>query len=227
MQQFHKFITWLYVWLNMFRASPRPSSGAYTCSRSLRFNRWTAAAGAFWTWSSRPRPTTLQPLLSNGKTRGSYCSCKLLMMGKETPETCWATHKRKVINLWKCCILLVELFESYDDARTYERQKEISWKSEWQWKALGRGRGGGLIQTRKKEGYMDVSWLCLFPTKTCVLERPGSRVCKIAWGRNRGWHTEEKSLELRTNFYWPTHVERREGRPSFRIDFCVFVQETY
>jgi hypothetical protein len=24
-----------------------------------------------WSWSGRPRPTTLQPLLSNGKTRGS------------------------------------------------------------------------------------------------------------------------------------------------------------
>jgi len=46
----------------------------------------------------------------------------LLMMGGETPETCWATHKRQVINLWNCCILLVELFESYDDARTCERQ---------------------------------------------------------------------------------------------------------
>jgi len=33
------------------------------------------------------------------------------MMGGETPETCWATHKRQVINLWNCCILLVELFE--------------------------------------------------------------------------------------------------------------------
>ena len=43
-------------------------------------------------------------------------------MGEETPETCWATHKRQVINLWNCCILLVDLFESYDDARTCERQ---------------------------------------------------------------------------------------------------------
>jgi len=35
----------------------------------------------------------------------------LQMMGGETLETCWATHKRQVINLWNCCILLVELFE--------------------------------------------------------------------------------------------------------------------
>jgi hypothetical protein len=75
-----------------------------------------------WSWSGRPRPTTLQPLHSNGKTRGSRGSCTLLMMGGGALETCWATHKRQVINLWNCCILLVELFESYDDARTCERQ---------------------------------------------------------------------------------------------------------
>jgi len=34
------------------------------------------------------------------------------MMGGETPETCWITPKRQVINLWNCCILLVDLFES-------------------------------------------------------------------------------------------------------------------
>jgi hypothetical protein len=36
----------VYVWLNMFRASPRPSSGAYNCTRSLWFYRWRAVAGA-------------------------------------------------------------------------------------------------------------------------------------------------------------------------------------
>jgi len=32
--------------------------------------------------------TTLLPPRSNGKTRGSLSSCKLLMMGVEAPETC-------------------------------------------------------------------------------------------------------------------------------------------
>jgi len=32
-------------------------------------------------------------------------------MGGEAPETCWTTHKRPVINLWNCCIWLVDLFE--------------------------------------------------------------------------------------------------------------------
>jgi hypothetical protein len=54
--------------------------------------------------SARPRPTTLQPPLSNGKIKGCYYSCILLMMGGKTPGTCYATHKRQVINLWNCCI---------------------------------------------------------------------------------------------------------------------------
>jgi len=31
----------VYVWLNRFRAPPRPSSGAYNCINSLRFYRWS------------------------------------------------------------------------------------------------------------------------------------------------------------------------------------------
>jgi hypothetical protein len=95
----------VYVQLNMFRASLRPSSGAYKCTRSLWFYRWRVAVEALL--AVRPRPTTLQPPLSNGKTRGSSCGCMLLMMGGMMPKTCWATHKRQVINLWNCCILLV------------------------------------------------------------------------------------------------------------------------
>jgi len=36
----------VYVWLNLFRESPRPSSGAYNCTGSLWFYRWREAAGA-------------------------------------------------------------------------------------------------------------------------------------------------------------------------------------
>ena len=36
----------VYVWLNMFRAPPRPSSGAYNCTMSLWFYRWREAVGA-------------------------------------------------------------------------------------------------------------------------------------------------------------------------------------
>ena len=37
MQQFYKFIPWRFVSLNVFRAPPRPSSGAYNCINSLWF----------------------------------------------------------------------------------------------------------------------------------------------------------------------------------------------
>jgi hypothetical protein len=47
-------------------------------------------------------------------------------MGGETPETYWPTNKRQVINLWNCCILLVDLFESYDEAQTCELQIRLS-----------------------------------------------------------------------------------------------------
>jgi hypothetical protein len=43
MRQFYKFITWHCVSLNMFRAPPRPSSGAYNCINSLWFY-----PGAWW-----------------------------------------------------------------------------------------------------------------------------------------------------------------------------------
>jgi len=44
------------------------------------------------------------------------------MMGEEAAETCWATHKRQVMKLWNRGILLVNLFELYDDARTYKHK---------------------------------------------------------------------------------------------------------
>jgi hypothetical protein len=36
----------VYVWLNLFPASPHPSSGAYNCTRSLWFYRWREVARA-------------------------------------------------------------------------------------------------------------------------------------------------------------------------------------
>ena len=76
------------MWFNMFRASPRPSSGAYNCTGSLWFYRSQAATGALLVVVFRPLRTTLQPLPANGRKKGSQCTCLLLMMGGETPETC-------------------------------------------------------------------------------------------------------------------------------------------
>jgi hypothetical protein len=45
---------------------------------------------------------------------------ELLMMGMRTPETCWAVNKCQVKKLEKLLHLVGDLFELYDDARTYK-----------------------------------------------------------------------------------------------------------
>ena len=44
------------------------------------------------------------------KPEAAIAVFELLMMGVKTPETCWAVHKRQVINLRNCCIYLDDLF---------------------------------------------------------------------------------------------------------------------
>ena len=63
----------VHMCLNMFWASPRPSSGAYDCTRSLWFYLWkeTARALLLMIWLARPQPTTLQLFPSKVRTRGS------------------------------------------------------------------------------------------------------------------------------------------------------------
>jgi len=101
----------------MFRTPLRPSSGAYNCTRSLSVlplesGGWKVVGRGLAVYNlpdhDQQRSNSHSPKV---KPLGSYCSCTLLMMGGEAPETCWVTHKRQVINLWNCCILLVDLFE--------------------------------------------------------------------------------------------------------------------
>jgi hypothetical protein len=64
----------VYVWLNMFQAPLRPSSGVYNCTRSLWFYHWSMAVGALLVavWQVACQTTTNNtPPLSNGITRGS------------------------------------------------------------------------------------------------------------------------------------------------------------
>jgi hypothetical protein len=70
---------------NMFRVTHRPLSGAYNCSSSL----WFCACGK------------LLDVLHACKTRGCYCSFRLLMMGVVSPETCWVLYKYGIINFDK------------------------------------------------------------------------------------------------------------------------------
>jgi len=55
----------VYVWFNMFRALPRPPSGAYNCINSLWFYRWSMAVAALLvvvlqTTTNNTATTTLQ-----------------------------------------------------------------------------------------------------------------------------------------------------------------------
>jgi len=108
----------IYMKLNMFRATHRPSSGAWNCTGSLwffirgRLLDVDVVRHSMW-------PTTFNVW----KTRGCQCSFRLLMMGGVSPETCWASYKYGIIKCWYivayCWIFLYIL---YYDARIHEHQ---------------------------------------------------------------------------------------------------------
>ena len=76
-----------------------------------------------------PRPKHCYHDAPKVKPEAATAIVEFLMMGVRTPETCWATHKRQVINLRNCCIWLVDLFELYDDARTGKMLNCCIWSS--------------------------------------------------------------------------------------------------
>jgi hypothetical protein len=105
----------VYLRLNMFRASSRPSSGAW----------WLQSQPLVLpTYRGKPaRPRTQHDCHHDTKVKPEAATAviKLLMMGGKTPETCWAVNKRQDNKLENCCIRLGDSFELYDDARTYKR----------------------------------------------------------------------------------------------------------
>ena len=105
----------VYVQLNMFRASSRPSPGAQQLQQQplvLLLERGGSSA-VDRGWAGRPDhdqqhcyhhvPTVIP--------EAATAVVELLVMGVMTPETCWAVRKRQEINLRNCCIWLVDLFE--------------------------------------------------------------------------------------------------------------------
>ena len=65
-------------------------------------NCWTFSGRDFtWQHPATTRPTTLYVC----KTRGCYCSFRLLVMDGVLPETCWASYEYEIIKiLIHCCI---------------------------------------------------------------------------------------------------------------------------
>jgi len=88
----------VYVQLNMFRASSRPSTGAQQLQQQplvLQLELGVRSA------VGRGRATATNSTAT--------AVVELLLMGVRTPETCWAVHKRQVINLRNCCIWFIYL----------------------------------------------------------------------------------------------------------------------
>jgi hypothetical protein len=54
------------------------------------------------------------------KPEAATAVIEILMMGGKTPETCWAVNKRQDNKLKKLLHQVGDLFELYDDARTYK-----------------------------------------------------------------------------------------------------------
>jgi hypothetical protein len=82
----------VYMKLNMFWVTHRPSSGAQNCTSSL----WFCMCERLLDAVSVQQPQ--QPTFHVCKTRGCLCSFELLMMGGVSPKTCWASYKHGIIN---------------------------------------------------------------------------------------------------------------------------------
>jgi hypothetical protein len=71
----------VYVWLNMFQASPRPSSGAYNCISSLWFYRWSVLVAALlvmvWDYDQQHcyhHAPTVKPEADNAVVSSWWCA---------------------------------------------------------------------------------------------------------------------------------------------------------
>jgi len=82
----------IYMKLNMFRATHRPSSGAWNYTSSL----WCFAyVEGCWTWQ---RPANARPTTFHYAKPEAASGFRLLIMGGVSPETCWALYKYGIIN---------------------------------------------------------------------------------------------------------------------------------
>jgi hypothetical protein len=99
----------VYLQLNMFRASSRPSSAAQQLQyQPLVLPSYRGEQQHSYHHDTKVKPETATVVV------------ELLMMGVRTPETYWAVNKRQDNKLEKLLHLIGDLFELYDDARTYK-----------------------------------------------------------------------------------------------------------
>ena len=123
----------VYLQLNMFQVSPRPSSGAQQLQLPplvLPSERGDSSA------DGRGRAEHDQQHYYHHaptvKPESATVVVELLMMGVRMPETCWAVNKSQVINWRDCCIWLVDLFQLHivesflrsEHVRSYSRNSQ-------------------------------------------------------------------------------------------------------
>jgi len=88
-----------------------------------------AASGSTFVsrWYSSARPRTQHDCHHNTKVKPEVATAviELLMIGGKTPETCCTVNKRQDNKLENLLHLVGDLFELYDDARTYKTQNFV------------------------------------------------------------------------------------------------------
>ena len=81
------------------------------------------AVAVLRSWSGRPARLRTQHDYHHDtkvKPEATTAVIELLMMGGKTPETCWAVNKRQDNKLENCVHQVGDLFQLYDNARTYK-----------------------------------------------------------------------------------------------------------
>jgi hypothetical protein len=127
MQQFSSLLSWcLFTAQHVSGIFPELND----CSDSLWFYLRVVVTVVLCLWSARPRTQHDCHHDTKVKPEAVAAVIELLMMGGETPETCWAINKRQYNKLENCCNWLVIYLNPYWSFKTKNYYK-ILYSLEW------------------------------------------------------------------------------------------------